>query len=50
MTGTIDLDGNVGEVGGVPQKTAAALDAGAKLFLVPTRRGHAGAGHEPARR
>jgi PDZ domain-containing protein len=35
VTGTMDLDGNVGEVGGVPQKTAAALDAGAKLFLVP---------------
>jgi Lon-like protease len=26
----------VGEVGGVPQKTATALDAGAKLFLVPS--------------
>jgi Lon-like protease len=36
VTGTMDLEGNVGEVGGVPQKTAAALDAGAKLFLVPT--------------
>ncbi len=36
VTGTMDLGGNVGEVGGVPQKTAAALDAGAKLFLVPT--------------
>ena len=36
VTGTMDLRGNVGEVGGVPQKTAAALDAGAKLFLVPT--------------
>ena len=36
VTGTMDLGGNVGEVGGVPQKTAAALDAGAKLFIVPT--------------
>ena len=44
VTGTMDLDGNVGEVGGVPQKTAAALDAGAKLFLVPRRRGQAGEG------
>ncbi|HEY3723504.1 MAG TPA: PDZ domain-containing protein [Acidimicrobiia bacterium] len=35
VTGTMDLDGNVGEVGGVTQKTAAALDAGAKLFIVP---------------
>ena len=32
VTGTIDLDGNVGEVGGVPQKTAAALDAGAQAL------------------
>jgi PDZ domain-containing protein len=31
----MDLDGNVGEVGGVRQKTAAAIDAGAKLMLVP---------------
>jgi PDZ domain-containing protein len=35
VTGTIDLEGNVGEVGGVPQKTAAAVDAGAELMLVP---------------
>jgi Lon-like protease len=35
VTGTIGLDGDVGEVGGVPQKTATAIDAGAKLFLVP---------------
>ena len=36
VTGTMELDGTVGEVGGVAQKTAAAIDAGAKLFLVPT--------------
>ncbi len=36
VTGTMELGGTVGEVGGVPQKTAAAIDAGAKLFLVPT--------------
>ncbi len=35
VTGTMDPDGLVGEVGGVRQKTAAALDAGAKLFIVP---------------
>jgi len=35
VTGTIAPDGSVGEVGGVPQKTAAAIDAGARLFLVP---------------
>ena len=34
-TGTIELDGTVGIVGGVAQKTAAVRDAGADLFLVP---------------
>ncbi|MDQ1444159.1 MAG: Lon-like protease [Acidimicrobiaceae bacterium] len=34
-TGTIGIDGAVGDVGGVPQKTAAVIDAGAKVFLVP---------------
>lgn len=35
VTGTIRLDGSIGQVGGVPQKTEAAVDAGATLFLVP---------------
>ena len=35
VTGTIDIDGRVGDVGGVAQKTAAVRDAGADLFLVP---------------
>jgi PDZ domain-containing protein len=35
VTGTIDTDGNVGDVGGVRQKTVAALAAGARLLLVP---------------
>jgi len=34
-TGTIELDGSVGEVGGVAQKTIAVRNAGASLFLVP---------------
>ncbi len=34
-TGTIDLDGNVGTIGGVQQKVAAAERAGAEYFLVP---------------
>ena len=34
-TGTIDRFGNVGPVGGVPQKTEAAVRSGIKLFLVP---------------
>lgn len=35
VTGTINLDGTVGEVGGVVQKTAAVRHAGAEEFLVP---------------
>jgi PDZ domain-containing secreted protein/Zn-dependent protease len=34
-TGTIDAEGNVGEVGGVAEKAIAADHAGADLFLVP---------------
>ncbi|MBX3284152.1 MAG: PDZ domain-containing protein [Actinobacteria bacterium] len=37
VTGTIELDGSVGPVGGVLQKTEAAVRAGAKLFIVPTQ-------------
>jgi len=34
-TGTMDPDGQVGDVGGVAQKTVAVEDAGATIFLVP---------------
>jgi Lon-like protease len=34
-TGTIDISGRVGAVGGVAQKVAAAEEAGAEVFLVP---------------
>ncbi len=34
-TGTIDSAGDVGDVGGVPQKTVAVENAGASIFLVP---------------
>jgi PDZ domain-containing protein len=34
-TGTIELNGTVGDVGGVAQKTAAVKAAGIDLFLVP---------------
>lgn len=34
-TGTVELDGSVGVVGGVVQKTAAAVEEGVQLFLVP---------------
>ncbi len=35
VTGEIDGAGNVGEVGGVPQKAVAARQAGATLMIVP---------------
>ncbi len=34
-TGTIDPDGNVGPIGGIQQKIAAAREDNAKIFLVP---------------
>jgi PDZ domain-containing protein len=34
-TGTIDDEGNVGPIGGIPQKLVGAKGAGAQLFLVP---------------
>jgi len=34
-TGTIDDQGDVGDVGGVPQKTVAVENAGATIFMVP---------------
>ncbi len=48
-TGTIDVHGNVGDVGGVAQKTVAVQRAGAKYFIVPqvevaTAKGAAGPG------
>ena len=35
-TGTIDVDGVVGEIGGVKYKLAGAVKKGADIFLVPT--------------
>src|SRR5690606_22200280 len=34
-TGSIDEHGNVGPIGGVPQKLVGAREAGATVFLVP---------------
>ena len=34
-TGTIELDGTVGDVGGVAQKAVAVRRAGAQVFFVP---------------
>ncbi len=35
VTGALDLDGRVGEIGGIKQKTIAARNSHADLFLVP---------------
>lgn len=35
VTGTIDLDGTIGSVGGLIEKMQAASEAGAKTFLIP---------------
>jgi PDZ domain-containing protein len=36
ITGTIDPEGNVGEIGGLPQKALAARQAGAQILIVPS--------------
>lgn len=36
VTGTIELDGSVGPIGGLPQKAAAVAQAGVEVFLVPS--------------
>jgi PDZ domain-containing protein len=35
VTGTIDLDGNVGPIGGIQQKTYLAARQGVEMFIVP---------------
>lgn len=39
ITGTINPDGSIGPVGGIPAKAKASKDAGATLFLVPQGQG-----------
>ena len=34
-TGTIELDGTVGRIGGIDKKLVAAIEAGATIFLAP---------------
>ena len=41
VTGTIDVDGNVGAIGGLQSKASAVQQAGAKYFIVPTNQGAA---------
>lgn len=39
MTGTINADGTIGQVGGILEKAKAAKDIGAKIFIVPIGQG-----------
>jgi predicted S18 family serine protease len=39
ITGTINSDGTIGDVGAVSAKASVAKDAGATLFLVPQGQG-----------
>ena len=34
-TGTIDLEGNVGEIGGIKHKIIGAVKSGVEIFLIP---------------
>ena len=50
VTGSIRLDGSVGDVGGVTQKSVAAREAGAEIILVPAalvEEARSGAGEVP---
>jgi PDZ domain-containing protein len=39
ITGTIELDGTVGAIGGLRQKASAVAQAGVDLFIVPESQG-----------
>lgn len=41
VTGTINLDGTVGAIGGLRQKASAVAQVGVSVFLVPTAQGEA---------
>lgn len=47
-TGTIDADGGVGPIGGIPYKMIAAREAGAQAFLVPAGNCQEAKQHAPA--
>ena len=46
-TGTIDMTGQVGPIGGIQQKMAGAKEAGSTFFLAPTSNCEEVKGHEP---
>lgn len=46
-TGTIDIEGNVGSIGGIRQKLVGAREAGADYFLAPSANCEQVVGYEP---
>ena len=46
-TGTIDMTGQVGPIGGIQQKMAGARESGSTFFLAPASNCHEVTGHEP---
>ncbi len=42
VTGTIDLEGNVGAIGGLNSKASAVMQVGVKYFIVPVSQGEDG--------
>lgn len=47
-TGTIEVDGTVGPIGGIEQKIVAADKAGAEFFLAPNEKGAKGSNYRAA--
>jgi PDZ domain-containing protein len=47
-TGTVDLEGNVGPIGGISQKVVAADKAGAQIFFAPNEKGKKGSNYREA--
>jgi len=47
-TGTISIDGKVGQIGGITHKMAAAQKAGATVFLVPAKNCYEAASDNPS--
>jgi PDZ domain-containing protein len=45
VTGTIDVDGNIGAIGGLSSKASAVEQVGVKYFLVPAAQGDADIAH-----
>ena len=46
-TGTIDMTGQVGPIGGIQQKMAGARESGSTFFLAPASNCNEVTGHEP---